>query len=167
MNKEESKKKYGQNLRRLREARGMSQEELAKALGYTNRSSINKIEIGRSSIPTEKIQRTAQVLGVSPLELFKTDDDIKALIDELPILDEEDLDALHAVASAYESDHTTLEEYTRTRGVIKTNQPEYVSPSDIIYPNNKLLETYNKLSSNSQEELEKYAEYLLARENNK
>lgn len=75
MNKEDSKKKYGQNLRRLRMERGMSQEELAKALGYTNRSSINKIEIGRSSIPTEKIQLTAQVLGVSPLELFESDND--------------------------------------------------------------------------------------------
>ena len=79
MNKEESKKKYGQNLRRLREARGMSQEELAKALGYTNRSSINKIEIGRSSIPTEKIQLTAQVLGVSPLDLFEGDEEVDTL----------------------------------------------------------------------------------------
>jgi len=81
MNKEESKKKYGQNLRRLREARGMSQEELAKALGYTNRSSINKIEIGRSSIPTEKIQLTAQILGVSPLELFEGEEDVNTLPD--------------------------------------------------------------------------------------
>lgn len=79
MNKEEAKKKYGQNLRRLREARGMSQEELAKALGYTNRSSINKIEIGRSNIPTEKIQLTAQILGVSPLELFEGDEDVSTL----------------------------------------------------------------------------------------
>ena len=79
MNKEESKKKYGQNLRRLREARSMSQEELAKALGYTNRSSINKIEIGRSSIPTEKIQLTAQILGVSPLELFEGDEEVDTL----------------------------------------------------------------------------------------
>ncbi len=79
MNKEESKKKYGQNLRRLREARGMSQEELAKALGYTNRSSINKIEIGRSSIPTEKIQLTAQVLGVSPIELFEGEEEAPTL----------------------------------------------------------------------------------------
>lgn len=81
INKEESKKKYGQNLRRLREARGMSQEELAKALGYTNRSSINKIEIGRSSIPTEKIQLTAQILGVSPLELFEGEEDVNTLPD--------------------------------------------------------------------------------------
>lgn len=79
MNKEESKKKYGQNLRRLREARGMSQEDLAKALGYTNRSSINKIEIGRSSIPTEKIQLTAQVLGVSPIELFEGEEEAPTL----------------------------------------------------------------------------------------
>jgi transcriptional regulator with XRE-family HTH domain len=49
----------------------MSQEELAKALGYTNRSSINKIEIGRSNIPTDKIAKMAEVLGVSPLDLFE------------------------------------------------------------------------------------------------
>lgn len=83
MNKEDSKKKYGQNLRRLRQEKGMSQEELAKALGYTNRSSINKIEIGRSSIPTEKIQLTAQVLGVSPLELFESDNDALDLQPEI------------------------------------------------------------------------------------
>lgn len=71
MNKEEAKKKYGENLRRIRQAKGMSQEELAKALGYTNRSSINKIEIGRSNIPTDKIARMAEVLEVSPLELFE------------------------------------------------------------------------------------------------
>lgn len=70
MNKEEAKKQYGSNLKRLRLARGMSQDELAKALGYTNRSSINKIEVGRSNIPADKIARTAEVLGVSPLELF-------------------------------------------------------------------------------------------------
>lgn len=72
MNREDAKRRYGENLKRLRIARGMSQEELAKALGYTNRSSINKIEIGRSNIPTDKIARTAEVLGVSPLELFDT-----------------------------------------------------------------------------------------------
>ena len=71
MNKDESKKIYGKNLKRLRQERGMSQEELAKALGFKNRSSINKIEIGRSSIPTNLIAKTAEVLGVSPLELFQ------------------------------------------------------------------------------------------------
>lgn len=167
MNKEESKKQFGKNLKRLRTEKGLSQEELAHALGFKNRSSINKIEIGRSNIPTDKIQKTAEVLGISPLALFKADDDIEALINELPVLDEEDLDALHAVTSAYKSAPPALEEYTRSRGVIKKNQPEYASPNDIIYPNNKLLETYKKLSPNSQDELEKYAEFLLAKEKNK
>lgn len=71
MNKEEAKKVCGENLKRLRIARGLSQEELAKALGYTNRSSINKIEVGRSCLPTSKLKRAAEVLGVSPLELFQ------------------------------------------------------------------------------------------------
>ena len=75
MNKAESKKQFGRNLKRLRMAKGMSQEELAKALGYTNRSSINKIEIGRSSIPTDKIKQTADILGVSPLDLFEENPD--------------------------------------------------------------------------------------------
>lgn len=71
MDKEEAKKIFGQNLQRLRTAKGMSQDELAKALGYTNRSSINKIEVGKSDMPRMKIEQAAHVLGVSPLELFK------------------------------------------------------------------------------------------------
>lgn len=84
MNKKESKKVFGQNLKRLRLERGMSQDELAKALGYTNRSSINKIEVGRSSVPTEKITLLAQILNVSPLELFRDDSEPVITIDDKP-----------------------------------------------------------------------------------
>lgn len=77
MNKDESKKIYGRNLKRLRQERGMSQDELAKALGFKNRSSINKIEIGRSNIPTDLITRTAEILGVSPLELFQEEPEVQ------------------------------------------------------------------------------------------
>ncbi len=79
MNKDESKKIYGRNLKRLRQERGMSQEELAKALGFKNRSSINKIEIGRSNIPTDLITRTAEILGVSPLELFQEETEVQEI----------------------------------------------------------------------------------------
>lgn len=84
MNKKESKKVFGQNLKRLRLERGMSQDELAKALGYTNRSSINKIEVGRSSVPTEKITLLAQILNVSPLELFRDDEPVITISDRPP-----------------------------------------------------------------------------------
>ena len=96
MNKEESKKQFGKNLKRLRTEKGLSQEELAHALGFKNRSSINKIEIGRSNIPTDKIQKTAEVLGVSPLVLFQIDgEEIKGMIDELALVDNEDMEAIY------------------------------------------------------------------------
>lgn len=97
MNKDESKKIYGRNLKKLRKAKGMSQEELAHALGFKNRSSINKIEVGRSSIPTDLIAKTAEVLGVSPLALFEEEPshDSKKLFGSLFSVydDEEDADA--------------------------------------------------------------------------
>lgn len=71
MDKNEAKKVFGENLKRLRLAKNMSQDELAKALGYTNRSSINKIELGKNDMPRNKITRAAVVLEVSPLEFFK------------------------------------------------------------------------------------------------
>lgn len=92
MNKEEARKINGRKLKEIRMAKGMSQEELAKALGYTNRSSINKIEIGRSSMPIEKVQKAAEVLGVSPLELFNEvenfiNNSVKATSTDTPGLD--------------------------------------------------------------------------------
>lgn len=73
MNKEEAKKIFGENLKRMRIAKGLSQEELALKLGYTNRSSINKIEVGKNDMPRNKIAMAAQILGISPLEFFKSD----------------------------------------------------------------------------------------------
>ena len=71
MKRQEALKVFGENLKRLRVSRGLSQDELAKLVGYTNRSSINKIEIGRSGIPANKVNELARVLGVSPLDLFR------------------------------------------------------------------------------------------------
>lgn len=70
MDKNEAKIIFGQNLKRLRIANGMSQDELSRRLGYTNRSSINKIELGKNDMPRNKVALAAQVLGVSPLDLF-------------------------------------------------------------------------------------------------
>lgn len=74
MDKIEAKIIFGENIKKLRLARGMSQEELAKALGYENRSSINKIELGKNDMPRNKIVKAAQVLGVSPLQFFEGSD---------------------------------------------------------------------------------------------
>lgn len=62
----------GDKIRLLREARGLSQEELAKMLGYTSRSTINKIELNINEISYTKILQFAHVLEVDPAELINS-----------------------------------------------------------------------------------------------
>ncbi|MBQ7792811.1 MAG: helix-turn-helix domain-containing protein [Clostridia bacterium] len=53
-------------IRSRREELGMSQDELAKKLGYKSRSSINKIEMGINDVTQSKIVAFADALSVSP-----------------------------------------------------------------------------------------------------
>lgn len=58
------------NIRRLRKAHKMSQDDLAKRAGYTDRSSIAKIEKGLVDLNQSKIQIFADIFGVTPSELM-------------------------------------------------------------------------------------------------
>lgn len=60
----------GNNILLLRKQLGWSQEELAKRMGYKTKSSINKIELGKSDIPQGKIVQFANVLGTTPAFLM-------------------------------------------------------------------------------------------------
>ena len=60
----------GKNISRIRRDLGMTQEELAKKMGYKSKSTINKIELGVNDIPQSKIVQFAQVLGTTPAELM-------------------------------------------------------------------------------------------------
>lgn len=60
----------GNNILLLRKQLGWSQEELAKKMGYKTKSSINKIELGKSDIPQSKIVKFADVLGTTPAFLM-------------------------------------------------------------------------------------------------
>ena len=53
-------------IKNRREELNMSQEELAKKLGYKSRSSINKIEKGENDIPQSKIAAFAAALETTP-----------------------------------------------------------------------------------------------------
>ena len=57
-------------IRARREELNMSQDELAKKLGYKSRSSINKIEKGENDIPQSKIVAFARALDTSPETLM-------------------------------------------------------------------------------------------------
>lgn len=60
----------GIRIKLLREKYGMTQDELAQKLGYSSRSSINKIEIGRSDLPQSKIPIAAKILNTDPAYLL-------------------------------------------------------------------------------------------------
>lgn len=60
----------GKNIRRIRTSIGMTQEELAKKMGYKSKTTINKIELGVNDIPQTKIKLFAEVLGTTPAHLM-------------------------------------------------------------------------------------------------
>lgn len=62
-----------ENIKRLREKLGWSQEELAEKVGYTDRSSIAKIEAGKVDLQQSKIAAFASALSVSPAQLMGLD----------------------------------------------------------------------------------------------
>ena len=64
----------GNKIKSLRIALGMSQEDLAKKTGYTDRSSIAKIEQGKVNLYQDKIELFAKVLHVTPMYLMGWDE---------------------------------------------------------------------------------------------
>lgn len=66
----ESYKRLGKRIAMFRELKGMTQEELAKKMGYKDKSSIAKMECGASPVPFKKLQLFAEVLGVEIEKLY-------------------------------------------------------------------------------------------------
>lgn len=64
----------GNRIKQRRIELGLSQEDLAKKVGYKSRSSINKIEISRD-LPLTKVQKVALALECSPTYLLGWEDE--------------------------------------------------------------------------------------------
>lgn len=60
----------GANIRKRRYELGMSQQELADAMGYKTRSTIAKIESGENDVTEKKLRRFADVLDTTPEALL-------------------------------------------------------------------------------------------------
>lgn len=69
----------GERIRIRREELGLSQDELAKKIGYKSRSSINKIELDQYSLKQSKIKAIADALETTPSYImgWKEEDDQK------------------------------------------------------------------------------------------
>ena len=104
------KVKIGDRIKHRRIELGMSQDELARRLGYRSRSSINKIEKDASGLPQTKIAAIASVLQTTPSYIMgweemqkknnvtadivirlRTDDDFLSLVEGLNKLNAEQL----------------------------------------------------------------------------
>lgn len=63
---------FARNLRKEREARGISQEMLAELAGL-HRTYVGSVERGERNISIDNIERLAKALGMEPVDLLKGD----------------------------------------------------------------------------------------------
>ena len=80
----------GKNIKRIRELRGLTQTQLANLVGYTDRSTIAKLESGKNDMVTETVAIFAKALRVSPMVLFMEDSEFEELKEFLPYLAQAD-----------------------------------------------------------------------------
>lgn len=109
----------GERIKKFRMDRGLTQDELAKLVGYKSRSSINKIELDKQELVQSSIVAFSKALNVSPLELLGIEDEISetgksrprseeewtALEEKLMLLSESDLEKLNEYVDSLISEH--------------------------------------------------------------
>ena len=99
--------KLGEKIKEIRLEQGMSQEEFAKELGYTSKSTINKIEKGVNDISYDKLELLIQKFDLEVNELFDNlakDMGTKVISeDRTERVDEDYLDAKDIIKKAEEA----------------------------------------------------------------
>lgn len=103
--------KIGDRIKERRECLKMSQDDLAKKLGYKSRSSINKIERDASGLPQSKIVAIANALNTTPAYIMGWESDksetskkIDATTDVLIRMETDKL-YIHVLDAGEEQDH--------------------------------------------------------------
>lgn len=76
-------KTVGERIRDRRIELGLTQEELAKRLGYKSKASINKIELGIQDPPQKKIANFAKALLTTPAELMGWAENLERFQEEM------------------------------------------------------------------------------------
>ncbi len=88
----EEKKAYlkamGQRIKKLRTDKGWSQQELADKCGFSGRSIINRLEVGRNDINQNKLRILAGALGVDVADILyvNTDEEHNVTATKIPVL---------------------------------------------------------------------------------
>jgi repressor LexA len=84
MDKNKFLAELGQRIKEKRIEQDMSQEQLAQKVGYKSRSSINKIELGKSDISQTMIKMIATALNTTPSYIMGWESDMPSNILPLP-----------------------------------------------------------------------------------
>lgn len=86
MNITEHNKGIGQRIKQMREQLGLSQEELAKRIGSSNRSTISNYEQGNRSFKLSQIALFSKALGTTPTYLMGWEDEEHKKGVKVPVL---------------------------------------------------------------------------------
>lgn len=71
------------NIRKRRQELGLTQNDLAKLVGYSGKSMIARIEKGDVDLPADKIMTIAEALRTSPSDLMGNEGTLDAML-EIP-----------------------------------------------------------------------------------
>ena len=118
----------GEIIKKLRERKGLTQEELAMKVGYTSATTINKIESGTNKLKQEKIKIFADVLECTVSELLGIDE----------------INNLHPVSSMNIRKIALYDSIScGTGGFVGDNIIDYVSlPSNLFSPKKEYFAQY-------------------------
>ena len=77
---------FGENVKKIRKLRRMTQKDLSDALGYSDRSMIAKIETGKTAVTYDMIVNIGHHLRVNPTIFFSESTDYQDVEEFLPFL---------------------------------------------------------------------------------
>lgn len=83
----------GQRVKLRREELGLSQEELAKRIGYKSKTSINKIELDFRNLTQSKIKAIADALETTPSYIMGWDEEAAEAAKKAVLSEEDSLNA--------------------------------------------------------------------------
>lgn len=108
----------------------MTQDEVARKLGYRSRSTIAKIEAGESDIPQSKIEAFAQVLDTSPAYLMGWTDNVNGFPPASP-KDNTDI-IVYDKGKIYDAGKLTEKAQSNIDEILKKNGIEKYTPTHLI-----------------------------------
>lgn len=101
----------GDTIKKRRQELGLTQEELAKKVGYSTKDSICRIEKGLINVPANRITAFSKVLGLHPSEFFDINfgeskpnplfEDYKIILDVLEEASEEEMHQIRLIVETF------------------------------------------------------------------